>query len=83
MRSAIRDEVGREIAAIELHALDDLQRGFEGLGLFDGDDAVLADLLHRVGDMLADLRVAVGRDRADLGDHLAGDRLGLGSSGSR
>ena len=40
-------------------------------GFFDGDDAVLADLLHRFRDDLADRRVAVGRDRADLRDHVA------------
>ena len=73
----IGDEVGREIAAVELHAFDDVERGLERLGFFDGDDAVLADLLHRFGDELADLGVAVGRDGADLRDHLAGDRLRL------
>src|SRR5690606_24735510 len=46
--------------------------------VFDGDDAFLADLVHRVSDDLADRLVAVGRDRADLSDFLAGgDRLGL------
>ena len=55
----IGDEVGREIAAVELHALDDLDFGVERLGLLDGDDALVADLLHRVGDHLADRRIAV------------------------
>ncbi len=51
------------------------------LRLFNGDDAVLADLLHGVGDDGADLVVGVGRDGADLGDHVAGDGLGeLGES---
>ena len=71
----VGDEVGREVAAVELHALDDVQRGLERLGLFDGDDAVLADLVHRVGDDLADRLVVVGRDGADLRDHVAADRL--------
>jgi hypothetical protein len=70
-------EVGREVAAVELHALDDLERGLHRLGLFDRDDAVLADLLHRLGDDRADRLVAVGRDGADLGDRLAAHRLGL------
>ena len=64
----IGDEVGREIAAVELHALDDLDVGLERLGLFDRDHALVADLLHRLGDHLADGRVAVGGDGADLGD---------------
>jgi hypothetical protein len=40
----VGDEVGREVAAVELHALDDGDLGLEALALFDGDDAVLADL---------------------------------------
>ena len=66
----IGDEVRREVAAVELHALDRLERRLEALGLFDGDDAVLADLLHRLGDQVADLRVVVRGDGADLGDLL-------------
>ena len=47
------------------------------LVLFDGDDAFLADLLHRLGQDVADLRVAVGADGADLGDlFLVARRLG-------
>ena len=65
----IGHEIRREVAAIELHALDDLERRLERLALFDGDDAVLADLLHRVGDDPPDRLVVVRRDRADLRDH--------------
>src|SRR5580692_10345779 len=71
----IGDEVGREVAAVELHAFDDFELGFEGLGLFDGDDAVFADLLHGLGDDLADGLVIVGGNGADLGNHFAGDGL--------
>ena len=59
---------GRKIAAVELHALDDLDLGIERLGFLDGDHAFVADFLHRGGDHLADRRVAVGRDGADLRD---------------
>ena len=64
----IGDEIGREIAAVELHALDNVQFGLEALGLLDRDDALVADLLHRIGDHLADRLVAIGGDRADLRD---------------
>ena len=67
----IGDEVGREIAAVELHALDDLDLGLQRLGLLDRDDAFVADLLHRLGDHLADLGIAVRGDGADL-CHLRG-----------
>src|ERR1019366_562719 len=42
----VRDEVRREVAAVELHALDDFERRLGGLALLDRDDAFLADLLH-------------------------------------
>src|SRR5438034_3778196 len=71
----VGDEVWAEIAPIELHPLDDLEGGLEALRLLDGDDAVLADLLHRLGDDLADGLVVVGGNRADLGDRLAADGL--------
>ena len=40
--------------------------GLERLAFFDGDDAVLADLVHRLGDDLADLAVVVGGDGGDV-----------------
>src|ERR1700723_65307 len=64
----VGDEIGRDVAAIELHALDDVELGLEALGLFHRDDAFVADLFHRLGQIVADLLVAVGRDGADLGD---------------
>src|ERR1700757_385803 len=63
----VGDEVGREITAVELHALDDLDFGVERFGFLDRDHAFVADLLHRLGDHLADLAVAVRRERAHLG----------------
>ena len=69
----IGDEVGRQVAAVELHAFDHFQRRLHGLGFLDGDDAVLADLLHGFGDDAADLLVVVGANRADLRDHVALD----------
>ena len=64
----VGDEVGREIAAVELHAFDDVELGLEALGFLDGDDALVADPLHRLGELGADLGVAIGGDGADLGD---------------
>ena len=71
------DEVGRQVAAVELHAFDDFKLVLEPAALLDGDDAFLANLVHGVGDHVADLRVVVGGNRADLGDGrgvLAGGR---------
>ena len=71
-------EVRRQIAAVELHPLDHLQRGLHGLRLLDGDHALLADLLHGLGQDVPDLAVAVGADGADLSDlGLVLGRLGL------
>ncbi|CAM5587212.1 hypothetical protein ATER59S_05216 [Aquamicrobium terrae] len=82
----VGDEVGAEIAAVELHALDDFKLGLGGLGLLDGDDAFVADLLHGFRQKAADLGVAIGRDGAHLGDlvvlrDLAGIGLQLGHDG--
>jgi hypothetical protein len=68
-------EVGGQVAAVELHALDYVEGGLDALGLFDGDHALLADLLHRLGEDLPDRRISVGGDRSHLGDLLA--RAGL------
>src|SRR6516165_3365958 len=74
----IGHEVGRDVAAVELHALDHVELGLQRLRFLDGDDALVADLLHGVGEELADFGVAVGRDGADLGDLLVrGDLLGV------
>ncbi len=40
--------------------------GLDGLAFLDGDDAVLADLFHGLGDDLADLLVVVGGDGGDV-----------------
>ena len=71
----VGDEIGREIAAVELHALDDVEFGLGGFRLLDRDDALVADLFHRFGDHLADRLVAIRRDGPDLGDLFGGLHL--------
>jgi len=74
----VRDEVGREEALVEGHALGELELQAEGVGLLDGDDAFLADLAHGLGDDASDLGVA-GRDGGGGGDLLLRlDFLGVG-----
>ena len=73
----VGDEVRRQVALVELHALGELELGAERVRLLDRDHAVLADLVDRVGDDLADRRVG-GRDGGDVGDvALVVDVLGL------
>ena len=55
MRSVVRDEVRRDVALVELHALDGVDGNVERLGILDGDDAVLAHDFHGSGDLFADL----------------------------
>ena len=72
----VGDEVGRDVALVEAHALGELELEAEGVALLDGDDAFLADLVHRLGDDLADGGVT-GGDRGGGGDLLLGlDVLG-------
>src|SRR5437762_6038012 len=63
----VGDHVGRQVALVELHALGELELEAERLALLDVHDAVLADLLDRVGDHVADLALARG-DRRHAGD---------------
>src|SRR5215470_16338277 len=64
-------EVGRDVALVEAHALGELKLQAEGVALLDGDDAFLADLVHRLGDHLAD-RGVPGGDRGRRGNLLLG-----------
>src|SRR5579863_1014436 len=74
---AVGDEIWRQIAAVELHALDDVDLGLKRLVFLDRDDALVADLLHCLRDHLADRGIAIGGDGADLGDFGGRrDRLG-------
>ena len=66
----IGGEVRREVALVELHALDNVERGLDGLGLLDSDGAVLADLVHGVCDDVADFLIPVGGHGGDLLDLL-------------
>ena len=64
----VGDEVGRDVALVELHALGEVELERGAVGLLDRDDAVLADLVERLGDELADRAVlrGDGRDVRDL-----------------
>ena len=67
---SVGDEVGREVALVELHSLDHVECGLDGLGFFNGDGAVFADLVHGFSDDVADGGVPVGGDSGDLLDLL-------------
>src|SRR3974377_2113116 len=43
------DKLRRDVAAVELHALDNIELGLKRLCLLDRDDALVTDLLHRPG----------------------------------
>ncbi len=67
----VRDHVRRDVALVELHAVFGFDFGLERARLFDRDDAVFADFLHRSADEIADFLVVSG-DRSDLRDLLLG-----------
>ena len=80
------DEVGRQVATVELHAFDHVQLVFEAGTVFNGDHAFLANLVHRGGDDFADGFIGVRRHGADLGNGLAvfaghGQLLDFGGDG--
>ena len=70
-------KVGNEgvITVEEAKSLEtELEFGFEDFA-FDRNHALVADLLHRVGEELADFGVAIGRNGANLGDFFVGRDL--------
>ena len=70
-------EVRRDVAPVELHPLGVFLLEADRLAFLDGDDTVLADLVHDLGDQLADLGVG-GADGGHGRDLLAGlDRAGV------
>ena len=76
----------RKVSAVELHALDDVDNGFKSLALFDGNNAVFANLEEGFRQNRADSRVVVARQRSDLRDFLFAlfvDLFGVGFDFSR
>ena len=67
MRSVSVTMYGRQVALVELQALGELELHAVVERLLDGDDAVLADLVERLGDDLADGAV-LGGDGGHVGD---------------
>ena len=73
----VGNHVGGDISSVELHALDYLAVGFRCFGFFNGNDAILGNLLHSLGYELADNLVAGGYC-TDPGDILgSGNGLGV------
>ena len=64
----VGDKVRREVAAVELHTFHDVEHRVGGLGFFDGDHAVVADLFHGVGEQVTNFGVVVRGDGSDLGN---------------
>ena len=58
-----------------MHALDHVEFGLERLCFLDRNHALVADLLHGIGEELADFGIAIGRNGANLGDFFVGRDL--------
>ena len=65
-------EVGGEVALVELHTFHHVQRGVDTLGFFHGDGAVLAHLVHSLGDDVTDFGIPVGGNGSHLSNLLGG-----------
>jgi len=63
----VTDEVRRDVALVELHTFRELELNAECLAVLDGDDTLVADLLHRIGDTITDDHVR-SRVRSDIRD---------------
>ncbi len=63
----ISDHVGADVALVELKSFHHFEGGSHGLAVLDGNDAVLADLVHGFGDELA-YALVIGGDGSHLGN---------------
>ncbi len=66
----IGDEIRRQVTSIKLQTFDNVKMGFQAVAFFNRNDAVFANLLHRVGQNTADFRVVVGSHRTNLSNRL-------------
>ena len=57
---AIGDHIGGDVSFVEFHALGHGEFVFDSFGIIDGNDAVLANFLHGLGDETTYLLVVVG-----------------------
>jgi hypothetical protein len=64
----IGHEVGRQVASIKLHTLNNFKGCFHTFGFFNGDDPFFANLVHGLGDDVTDGFIIVRRNGADLGN---------------
>ena len=53
----VGDEVGADVAAVEVHAVDIFCLGLDPFALFDGDNALRTNLVQHVGQHVSDLFV--------------------------
>ena len=56
----IRRHISGSIASVKLHAFHHDQIRLHGLGFFYGDDTLVADFFHRLGDQVANIRIICG-----------------------
>jgi hypothetical protein len=71
----IGNEIGRDVATIELHPIHHFKFRLERLCFLDSNDALATDPFQGICDEPADLCIAVGRDRGNLSDLLIRGQL--------
>ena len=69
-RARVGDQVGRDVAVVELEVLDEVHVQADQRPVVDGDDAVVAHGVQGLRHHAADRVVVVGRDRGDPGERV-------------
>ena len=62
----VSNEVWREITIAKLHTFNDIKRGIGGSRFLNGDDTILANLIHGVSDHLTNFRITIGGNGTNL-----------------
>lgn len=71
----VSHEIRRDIATVKLHTFNNVKPSRQRLNFFKCDDALLADLLHSIGDHFADIGLTVVGNSAHLGYFFVGLKL--------
>ena len=77
MTVGVGDEVRRDVALIELHTLREVEVDAERLAVLNGDDTLVTDALHCLGNALADGGIG-SRVRCNIRNLILGVRIDIG-----
>ena len=68
----VSNEVRGKITIAKLHTFNDIKRGIGGSRFLNGNNTILANLIHGVSDHLTNFRITISGNSTDLRDSFSG-----------